>query len=212
MTTRTREPDAAEAEPTWGIAELFPRQGTWSEEEYFALPGNRLVEYSQGVVEVLSMPSYPHQLIVAWLYEVLARFVRQHRLGRAIFAPVRVRLWAGKYREPDVIFMANANLHRIHPNYWDGADLVMEVMSPDDPERDAETKRREYAQAGIPEYWLVNPMAGTITVFTLPPGQQEYAVYGVYDRTQRAESVLLPGFSVDVNACFAEAEELGFNE
>ncbi|WP_221063902.1 Uma2 family endonuclease [Methylomagnum ishizawai] len=30
----------------------------------------------------------------------------------------------------------------------------MEVVSPDDPKRDRDTKRREYAQTGIPEYWL----------------------------------------------------------
>lgn len=212
MTMKTREPDMAEAEPTWGIVELFPRQGTWSEEEYFALPGNRLVEFSDGIVEVLSMPSHLHQMILFWLYRSLHAFVSQKRLGVVLGAPLRLRLWAGKYREPDLMFLFNRHLSRIHPNYWDGADLVMEVMSPDDPERDAETKRREYAQAGIPEYWLVNPMAGTITVFTLPPGQGEYTVHGVYDRTQYAESVLLPGFTVDVNACFAEAEELGFDE
>jgi Uma2 family endonuclease len=110
------------------------------------------------------------------------------------------------------MFTANANRHRIHHQYWEGADLVMEVMSPDDPERDAETKRREYAEAGIPEYWLVNPMAETITVFTLPEGRKVYTTHGVYDRAQRAESVLLSGFSVDVDECFAEGEQVADDE
>ena len=201
-----------QAEPTWSIAKLFPDQGAWSEEEYLALPGNRLVEYSQGFVEVLSMPSYPHQLIVAWLYQVLSAFVRQYRLGQVIFAPLRVRLWAGKYREPDVMFMASANRHRIHYQYWDGADLVMEVMSPDDSERDAETKRREYAEAGIPEYWLINPMAETITVFTLPPGRKAYSVHGAYGRSQQAASKLLPGFAVSVDQCFRGVEQVEDDE
>lgn len=91
--------------------------------------------------------------------------------------------------------------------YWDGADLVMEVVSPDDPTRDLETKRREYAQAGIPEYWLVNPLDETITVFTLPENTPIYDIHGVYDRSSVAESVLLPGFTVDVDACFAEGEQ-----
>jgi Uma2 family endonuclease len=91
--------------------------------------------------------------------------------------------------------------------YWDGADVVMEVVSPDDPTRDLETKRREYAQAGIPEYWLVNPLDETITVFTLPENESVYAIHSVYDRSSVAESVLLPGFTVDVDACFTEGEQ-----
>jgi Uma2 family endonuclease len=91
--------------------------------------------------------------------------------------------------------------------YWDGADLVMEVVSPDDPARDLETKRREYAQAGIPEYWLVNPLDETIMVLTLLENASVYEVHGVFDRSSVAESVLLPGFTVDVDACFAEGEQ-----
>ena len=193
-------------EPTWDIAKLFPDQGAWSEEEYLMLPGNRLVEYSHGIVEVLPMPSYTHQMVVAWLYELLREFIVHRNLGRVIFAPLRVRLWAGKYREPDLMVMLEENRHRIFQQYWDGADLVMEIVSPDDPSRDLETKRREYAVAGIREYWLVNPINATIVVFTLPEGEQRYEIHGVYLRDTVAESVLLPGFKVDVTACFKEAE------
>lgn len=196
-----------DVEPAWDIAKIFPAQGTWAEEDYLLLPGNRLVEYSHGIVEVLSMPSYAHQLVTAWLFGVLKAFVRSQGLGVVVFAPMRLKLWAGKYREPDLLFMFRHNRHRIHSQYWEGADLVMEVVSPDDPTRDLETKRREYAQAGIPEYWLVNPLDETITVFTLPKNESVYAIHGVYDRSSVAESVLLPGFTVDVDACFAEGEE-----
>ncbi len=201
------QPAVLDAEPAWEIAKIFPAQGTWAEEEYLLLPGNRLVEFSYGIVEVLSMPSYAHQLVTAWLFEALKAFVRGGGLGTVVFAPMRLRLWAGKYREPDLLFMFKHHRHRIHAQYWDGADLVMEVVSPDDPTRDLETKRREYAQAGIPEYWLVNPLDETITVFRLPEDALVYAIHGVYDRSSVAESALLPGFTVDVDACFAEGEQ-----
>lgn len=203
---RPIEAAVLEAEPTWDVAKLFPHQGAWSEEEYLMLPGNRLTEFSHGRLEVLPMPSFAHQLLVAWLFEVLKTFVRRKGLGVAIFAPMRIQLWTGKYREPDVAFMLKANRGRIHEQHWEGADLVMEVVSPDDPLRDVETKRREYAQAGIPEYWLVNPTTETITVFTLSANANLYTVHGVHRRGQAATSVLLPGFSVDVEVCFAEAE------
>ncbi|MEI2689591.1 MAG: Uma2 family endonuclease [Anaerolineae bacterium] len=126
-------PPVLDVEPAWDIAKIFPAQGTWAEEDYLLLPGNRLVEYSHGIVEVLSMPSYAHQLVTAWLYEMLKAFVRTRSLGVVVFAPLRVKLWAGKYREPDLLFMFQHNRRRIHPQYWEGADLVMEVVSRDDP-------------------------------------------------------------------------------
>ena len=48
-------------EPTWDVAQLFPPQGDWSEAEYLALDTNHLVEFSQGFVEFLPMPTLSHQ-------------------------------------------------------------------------------------------------------------------------------------------------------
>ncbi len=50
------------AEPTWEIAELFPAQRTWSEDEYLTLDTNRLVEFSHGHLEVVPMPTFSHQI------------------------------------------------------------------------------------------------------------------------------------------------------
>ena len=69
-------------EPAWDVARLFPNQGYWSEVEYLALNGNHLVEFSDGWVEVLPMPTMTHQLIVAWLYGRVFEFVSPQGLGR----------------------------------------------------------------------------------------------------------------------------------
>jgi Uma2 family endonuclease len=142
-------------ELTWEIAQLFPAQGHWSEEEYLALDTNHLIEFSHGQLEVLPMPTQSHQLLVIALFELLRNYVRSRQLGTVLFAPMRVQLWPGKYREPDILFMRTEHDDRRSDSFWQGADLVMEVVSPDDPQRDTLTKRREYAQAGIPEYWPV---------------------------------------------------------
>ena len=60
---------------------------------------------------------------------------------------------------------------RIHEKFWEGADLVMEVVSDDDRRRDVVTKRLEYAKAGIAEYWIVDPQQATITVLKLADGK-----------------------------------------
>ena len=190
-------------EPTWAIAEMFPYQGTWSEEEYLALNGNRLVEFSHGHVEVLAMPTTSHQSLVEYLHELLKAFARPRRLGRAMFAPLRVRLWPGKFREPDVLFMLAAHIARIFDEFWDGADLVMEVVSDDNRRHDLQTKRLEYAKAGIAEYWIVDPQQRAITVLKLEGDC--YVVHGEFLPGQLATSALLPGFSADVTEVFAQS-------
>lgn len=199
MAGTDKDPRQLLGEPAWEIARLFPDQGSWSEEEYLALTMNRLVELSHGAVEVLPMPTETHQAIVAFLFEALILFTRPQRRGKVVFAPFRVRLWPGKFREPDLSFMLSEHESRRHDEYWEGADLVMEVVSEDDRRRDLETKRREYAQAGIAEYWIVDPRERRITVLGLDGGTR-YAERGSYGPGSRAESALLPGFAADVDA------------
>ena len=186
-------------EPVWDIARHFPNQGHWTEEEYVSLNGNRLVEFTDGHIEVLTMPTMIHQLIVIFLFDALRAFARSR--GTALIAPFPVRLRPGKYREPDVLFMLSAHASRITNDYWDGADLVMEVVSNDDRRRDLETKRFEYAGAGIPEYWIVDPQLRQIIVPKLNGDRDD--VHGTFGEGEQAASMLLEGFAVDVRGCFA---------
>ena len=204
MAYPTTQPEEVLA-PTWEIAQLFPAQGHWSEEEYFSLGTNHLIEFSHGLLEVLPTPTQSHQLLVAALCESLCSFVRDRDLGMVLFAPMRVQLWQGKFRQPDIVHMAAAHPDRLGEQFWRGADLVIEVVRPDDPERDTVTKRREYAQAGIPEYWIVDPAAASITVLTLHI--QEYALHGEFVAGEEASSVLLKGLKVDVENVFSEARK-----
>jgi len=185
------------------VAYLFPAQGDWTAEDYFALDTNRLVEFSDGCIEVLPIPTTSHQLLVATLYGLLLAFATSRNLGTVLFAALRVRLGPNKFREPDVVFMGKKHADRIGEKFWKGADLVMEVVSggKKDRHRDLVTKRREYAHAGIPEYWIVDPKQERITVLRLD-GQQ-YAEHGVFAKGTVATSALLKGFHVDVTAAFA---------
>jgi len=190
----------ATPEPAWEVALLYPPQGSWSEEEYLELKGNRLIEYSNGHIEVLATPTDSHQAIVAFLYSVLAAFASRHTGGTVRFAPLRLRLWPGKFREPDLLFLRNERGQLRGEAFWSGADLVVEVVSDDDRRRDLEVKRREYALAGIDEYWIVDPQRQLITV--LRRDGERYVVHGEFGRGMRASSKLLPGLDVDVNGTF----------
>ena len=194
---------SVQGSPTWEIAYLFPNQGTWSADEYLALSTNHLVEFSDGALEVLPMPTEQHQLIVAFLYRTLFAFVATQKLGEVLFAPFRVKLWEEKFREPDLVCMLAENSQRRENQYWRGADLVMEVVSEDDPERDLVKKRAEYAAAGIHEYWIVDPRDETITLLVLDPSAGTYETAGKYASGEAVDSVLLEGLSVRVAEVFS---------
>ncbi len=193
----------AKPEPVWALADLFPAQGTWCEEDYLELHANRLIEFDNGYVEVLPMPTDAHQALVAHLFTLLLAFVNTGDLGTVRFAPLRVRLWRKKFREPDVLFLSKHHASRNRNDYWVGADLVMEVLSgeAEDRRRDLVEKRREYARAGIPEYWIVDPREQQITVLRL--AGKRYLVHGECTAGQAATSHLLPGFAVDVSKALA---------
>ncbi len=188
--TRFDEPD---------LATLLPPGGKWTADDYLRLSGrtNRLVEFTGGCIEVLSMPTDQHQAMVETLFLLLRAYAARTR-GKARFAPLRLRIGAARYREPDILFLRSARDPRRQDRFWTGADLVAEVVSPDDPERDRTAKRSEYAAAGIPEYWIVDPPAASVTVLRLEGGV--YAEHGRFRRGQTARSALLDGFVADVSA------------
>ena len=107
---------------------------------------------------------------------------------------------AGKFREPDLAALRDRSDPSNQGRFWLGADLVVEVVSLDDPNRDLVEKRVDYAEAGIPEYWIVDPRFESVTVLTLNDGA--YAEHGTFSRGDTATSPLLDDFAVDVTALF----------
>ncbi len=184
---------------TWApVAQLFPPQGQWTEVDYFALPDtNRHVELSEGKIIIPPHPTNRHQVAVLALAMRLLDFAKQRDLGEVRIAPLPVRLWPGKIREPDVFFYLKAHTDRIGEQVCGVPDLVVEVLSPSTERVDRQEKFQEYAQAGVQEYWIVDPDRGTIEVYTLE--RAAYRPLGVWPKGQKARSALLQGFEVAVD-------------
>jgi Uma2 family endonuclease len=195
---------AVQPRPAWDVARLFPNQGHWTEGDYLVLNRNtnHFVELVEGEVEVLEMPTRSHQRTVLYLRDRLRDFTEPRTLGEVVIAPYPVRLGRNRFREPDVVFMLDEHADRLGEDFAEGADLVMEVVS-EDRTRDLVEKRREYARARIPEYWIVDRRDRRITVLRL--GRGRYLVHGEYATGERATSALLKGFSVDVASVWAAA-------
>jgi Uma2 family endonuclease len=189
--------------PEWRdfLEDILPPQGSWSEEEYLVLTDHRsrLVEFTDGYLESLPMPTDKHQTVLKCLAFAFHLFV-EPRGGTVQFAPLRLRIRPGKFREPDLLLLLSATDPRRQNRFWLGADLALEVVSEDKQERDLIEKRGDYAEGSIPEYWIVNPQTETITLLRLRGDVYEEA--GVYRRGESASSELLPGFSVVVAAVF----------
>jgi Uma2 family endonuclease len=205
---KSRPTMASPGEPAWEIAFLYPMQGHWTEYDYLALEaisGNRMIELANGYLEVLPMPDMYHQRIVKMLCHRVDDFILPDRLGETAVAPLPVRLFAGKFREPDIMYFKAERIQDAHKPPR-GADLVMEVVSPgaESRERDLEEKRTDYAKAKIREYWIVDPETKTITVLTL--SGKSYKVHGEFKPGQTATSKLLKGFKVAVSEVFAAGE------
>ena len=183
------------------IAELFPAQGEWTERDYFLLPEtNRIVELSEGRIVMPPHPTYSHQLALLNLYKRIDEFVARHGLGQVLVAPLPVRLWPGKIREPDIFFFAREHLDRIGERVFGVPDLVVEVVSEGTEHVDRGEKYVEYARAGVREYWIVDPKERSIEVYVLRSGRFE--LQGRYRPGDRARSELLCGFEVDVEEIF----------
>lgn len=183
------------------IAEADALQGLWTQDQYLAISEvtNHLIEFTDGCIEVLPMPTKRHQAVSAYLFLALVDAMRA--MGGAVFySPLRLQVREGKFREPDLLLVRDAADPRAQDAYWLGADLVMEIVSPDNPGRDIHVKRADYAEAGIPEYWIVNPLNETITVLALAGAA--YEEHGVFERGDHAPSATLEGFGVDVTEVF----------
>lgn len=199
-----------EPEYAWEIATLYPAQGEWSEEEYLELTdhANRRIEYTEGRLEFLPLPTDIHETLVRFLFRALDRYVDQRKLGEVFSNGIRLRVAARKYRLPDVIFLHRDHFHARHNRAWERADLVMEVVSdpPADRQRDCEQELIDYAAAKVAEYWIVDRERQAVIVHGLVGGA--YSALGEYVRGQIAASRLLEGFAIDVAALFAAAENI----
>ena len=115
-------------------------------------------EWVDGKVIFLTPPSTRHQLLVRFLINILSAFVETSDSGILLPSPYQMKLGPNlSGREPDLLFVANENSHRIQKNRLAGpADLAVEIISPESRKRDQKEKFSEYEHAGVKEYWIID--------------------------------------------------------
>jgi Uma2 family endonuclease len=133
-------------------------------------PETSLTEWVSGNMVVMNPPSEHHQDVSDFLTSILRFYIEAHKLGKLRSAPFLMKL-ASSAREPDLLFISKDNPQRLKPNFLDGpADLVIEIISPESRARDRGEKFYEYEQAGISEYWLLDPVRKQAEFYQLKDG------------------------------------------
>lgn len=132
-------------------------------------------EILDGVHVASPSPVYRHQTISRRIQYQLYEQIELPGLGQVVYAPMDIELGTHDVVEPDIFVILKQNDHIITETHVRGApDLIIEILSPSTSGRDLGIKRERYELFGVPEYWVVDADAGTVTVFTVAAGLQGY--------------------------------------
>ena len=123
---------------------------------------NQHAEWVAGEAILFMPPSRKHQNTSVFLTKLLGNFIDYAQLGELLAAPFEMKVSPNaSSREPDLLFVAQENLDRLSHKKLDGpADLAVEIVSSSSATRDRAEKFYEYQDAGIREYWLIDPRHG----------------------------------------------------
>jgi Uma2 family endonuclease len=138
----------------------------WTVDMLDGLPDDgQRYEIIDGELFVTPAPSDVHQFVVLAVGARLHRYMRAESAGRALCSPADVRRDDQRRNrvQPDVLVVRLVE-GRVPPYPYQLSDLLLavEVKSPGNPDYDFHTKRRLYLNAGVPEYWIVDPETRTI--------------------------------------------------
>ena len=160
---------------------------------------NPHVEWVDGEIIEMSPIFERHEDLSGFLKPLVRHFAEAYNLGVVRGEPFQMKpALSLPGRAPDFFFVATAHLDRLRSTYLEGpADLVVEIISPESRAWDRGDKFFEYEAAGIPEYWLLDPIREQAEFYQLDPG-------GIYrpaalDAQGRYQSVVLPGLWLQVS-------------
>lgn len=175
--------------------------------DYLTWRFSERVELLRGkIVRVAPAPNTKHQRTTGRIFVAVSATLQNQRC-EAFIAPFDVRLPVRNDRgkedtvvQPDITVVCNPDL--LTEQGCDGApDLVVEVLSPGNTKREMNDKFTLYEEAGVQEYWLVHPQDETVIIYSLNE-QGTYIGSPFYTNTATVESIVLPGFKLDLTEIF----------
>ena len=144
-------------------------QGGYTIEDYFSLPEEKRAELIDGVFYDMASPSVIHQLIAGQIFVQLNVFLRKKKASCVpCIAPVDVQLDCDDRTmvQPDVLVVCDREKIR-KSGIFGAPDFVAEILSKTTRRKDMVVKLAKYAQAGVREYWLIDPDKQNVLVYDL---------------------------------------------
>ena len=155
-----------------------PPKGPHTLEDYYALPDGTRVELIDGIFYDMAAPSALHQELMLILAMLLKEHVRKKHGDCKVFAaPYDVQLDCDDRTmvEPDVMVICDVKKVRMRCCFG-APDLVMEILSPAIRRRDLTLKASKYENAGVREYWVIDPKEEKLIVYDFA-GDKFPAIY-----------------------------------
>ena len=135
-------------------------------EQYEALPEDTRAEVFDGQIYYMSSPSQDHQTISTELTTILNSYIRNSNGACRVFhAPFDVKLSDMPLTvvQPDIMIICDKD--KLDGKRCNGApDFIIEIVSPSNPADDYIRKLYHYENAGVREYWIVDPGRKTVSV------------------------------------------------
>jgi Uma2 family endonuclease len=159
------------------------------------------LELVEGEIFMTPSPTPFHQLIVHRLAVVLDRAIVESGRGLVLESPLDVYFDEQNILQPDVVVLLRDRKDLLSSKNLEGApNLAIEVVSPSSSAFDRRRKRDLYARHGVPEYWVVDPAARTVTIY----GEARDGRYQTeHTDSNVAVSATIPDLSVELSALFA---------
>jgi Uma2 family endonuclease len=171
--------------------------------DYYDLPeGGPRFQLIEGELWMSPSPNRQHQKIITNLLRALSNHVCEHDLGEVYAAPFDVEFDEQNVFQPDLSFFSHAREQFLTEQGASGApDFVIEILSPSNAKFDLHAKRLVYARAGVREYWIVDPVARSVTVHWFEHGS-EVAPAVFTEATANITARAVPGFAVTLSMVF----------
>ena len=179
----------------------MPKMARTSAEDYWALPDGVRAELVDGEFWDLASPSRKHQEVVGFLAHALRSYIEAAEGSCKVYqAPFAVNLFGDEstFVEPDLSAICDRS--KLSERGCEGApDFIAEVVSPSNPGMDYVTKLNLYKEAGVREYWIVDPERERTHVYRF----EEDSVPSIYPFASPVPAGVFPGFSADFAAAVA---------
>jgi len=175
--------------------------GPYRRADHAALPDDPRCELIHGRFYVSPSPSPLHQFVVGRLWRLLDDLAEVGG-GLALPAPSDVHLADHTVAQPDVLYVSPERREIVRAWIEGAPDLVVEVLSPSTERTDRLLKLNRYAEAGVREYWLVDPAARMIEFLVNDGGH--FMVHVLDGGIWRSSAVI--GVELNIDALWAAVE------